>query len=48
MKRKLTPSIAQVTHARHPLYRWFGEGSQAIGAGWKALSSARTKVDTDG
>lgn len=48
MKRKLTPFIAQVTHAGHPLYRFVGEGSQAIGACWKALSPARKKVETDG
>jgi predicted lipoprotein with Yx(FWY)xxD motif len=57
MKHKLTPFIAQVTYAGHPLYRFVGdtkrsqtrgEGSQAFGAGWDALSPAGKKVETDG
>ena len=44
----------QVTYAGHPLYRFFqdtkrgqtkGEGSQAFGAGWDALSPAGKKIE---
>ncbi len=46
----------QVTYAGHPLYRFVqdrkpgqtnGEGSQAFGAGWEALSPAGKKIETD-
>jgi predicted lipoprotein with Yx(FWY)xxD motif len=46
----------QVTYAGHPLYRFVqdrkpgqtnGEGSQAFGAGWDALSPAGKKIETD-
>ena len=47
----------QVTYAGHPLYRFFqdtkrgqtkGEGSQAFGAGWDALSPAGKKIERGG
>jgi predicted lipoprotein with Yx(FWY)xxD motif len=47
----------QVTYAGHPLYRFVedtkpgqtkGEGSQAFGAGWDALSPAGTKIERGG
>ena len=47
----------QVTYAGHPLYRFVqdrkpgqtnGEGSQAFGAGWEALSPAGKKIEADG
>jgi predicted lipoprotein with Yx(FWY)xxD motif len=46
----------QVTYAGHPLYRFLqdrkpgqtkGEGSQAFGAGWEALSPGGKKIETD-
>jgi predicted lipoprotein with Yx(FWY)xxD motif len=46
----------QVTYAGHPLYRFVqdtkpgqtnGEGSQAFGAGWDALSPAGKKIEKD-
>jgi len=47
----------QVTYAGHPLYRFVedtkpgqtkGEGSQAFGAGWDALSPAGKKIERGG
>ena len=47
----------QVTYAGHPLYRFLedtkpgqtnGEGSQAFGAGWDALSPAGKKIERGG
>jgi predicted lipoprotein with Yx(FWY)xxD motif len=46
----------QVTYASHPLYRFVedtkrgqtkGEGSQAFGAGWDAVSPAGKKIEAD-
>jgi predicted lipoprotein with Yx(FWY)xxD motif len=47
----------QVTYAGHPLYRYIGdtkpgqtngEGSEAFGAGWDALSPSGKKIERDG
>ena len=47
----------QITYAGHPVYRFVndtkpgqttGEGSQAFGAGWDALTPTGKKIDADG
>jgi predicted lipoprotein with Yx(FWY)xxD motif len=51
-----TNGSRQVTYAGHPLYRFVqdrkpgqtnGEGSQAFGGGWDALSPAGKKIESD-